>query len=79
MKDRKPAETVTLTEDVRVPGTDIILEKGDTIEIFPKREERKEGRKRSKSVMREEWRKRLREKQAEARKARKEKEDKEEE
>jgi len=29
-------EIVEILEDVRVPGTDIILEKGDKIEVFSK-------------------------------------------
>lgn len=30
---------ITLTEDFHVPGTDIVLEKGDTIQIIPRKEE----------------------------------------
>lgn len=29
-------ETISLTKEVRIPGTDIILEKGDKIRIIPK-------------------------------------------
>lgn len=28
--------TVTITKEVRIPGTDIILKEGDAIKIFPK-------------------------------------------
>ena len=79
MKERKAAEVVVLEEDVRVPGTDIILEKGDTIEIFPKgeekKEEKKDSKKRSRSVLRKEFRDKLREKQAKAREAAKKEEE----
>lgn len=35
---RKEENTIEITEDVRVPGTDIILEKGDVVKIVEDRD-----------------------------------------
>jgi len=37
-KEEVKGQVVEVTEDVRIPGTRIILEKGDKVEIFPSEE-----------------------------------------
>jgi len=38
VEEEKDENVIKITEDVRIPGTDIILEAGDKITVLPKEE-----------------------------------------
>lgn len=44
-KEEKKGEILEIQNDVRIPGTDFILEKGDKIEVFSKKEVKEEKEK----------------------------------